>query len=194
MAESAAAPEKAQDPAPEMPVLLLCGAGELAAHVGPLAAACGFEVNVAQVPPRAGARLAPELSLAPPDAGLDQAFPEAVRRFVVDDLSRLLEICDVGLGHFICIDLEDLDQALAALAMALQSRAAYIGLSASRDEWAEIFAILRGRGVPEAELFAVSCPMGLPVGALTPQQKAVAVVAELLAARAGVLKRLRPDA
>ena len=194
MAESADAPQRPEDSSPEMPVLLLCGAGDLAARVAPLAAACGFEVDVAQVPPSMGAQAAQELSLAPPDPSLNAAYPEASHLFVVDDLSRLLDICDVGLGHFICIDLEDMDQALAALAMALQSRAAYIGLAASRDEWAEIFAILRGRGVPEAELFAVSCPMGLPVGAITPQQKAVALVAELLAARAGVLKRLRPDA
>lgn len=181
---------------PDRPVLLLCGAGPLSQDVAVLAGKCGFEVDVAHVPtdeaPAQGAEMR-ELSLNSPEEMLEKRFPTASRRLVVDDLAGLVEICDIGRGHFVCIDLDGFAESLEALHMALQSHAFYIGLAASREERDEIYAILRGRGVPDAELCAVSCPMGLPVGAETIPQKAVAVVAELLAARAGNLLRLRID-
>lgn len=180
---------------PEKPVLLLCGTGAVAEAVATLATACGFEVDVAHVPPPAEAGAAPvdDLSLGSAEENLARRFPDVSRRLIVDDLERLVEKCDIGRGHFVCIGLDDFDQSLEALYRALQSHAFYIGVSADRGERDRLYSILRSRGVPDAELRAVSCPMGLAIGASGEAQKAVAIVAELLAARAGNLQRLRLD-
>ena len=77
------------------------------------------------------------------------------------------------------------------LAQALTSHARYIGMIGSKAKKAQVYAALRAQGVPDAELAAVCCPIGLPVAAETPQQIAVAIVAELLAVQAGTLQRLR---
>ena len=69
-------------------------------------------------------------------------------------------------------------------------RKAMIG---SRTKREQVYAALRKQGVPDAELAAVCCPIGLSIEAETPQQIAVSIVAELLAARAGTLVRLRFD-
>ena len=53
------------------------------------------------------------------------------------------------------------------------------------------FDTLRAQGVSDAALDKVCCPIGLGIGADTPQQIAVSVVAELMAARAGTLEALR---
>lgn len=180
---------------PEKPVLLLCGSGPSAEAAAGLASACGFEVDVAHVPPppEAGAAPVEGLSLAGMEESLAARFPGASRRLIVDDLSQLVEKCDIGRGHFVCIDLDSFDQALEALYQALQSHAFYIGMRAGREERDRLYSILRSRGVPDSELRAVSCPMGLAIGDETAAQKAVAMVAELLAARAGNLQRLRLD-
>ena len=67
----------------------------------------------------------------------------------------------------------------------------YIGMIGSKSKREQVYAFLRAQGVPDAELAAVRCPIGLSIGAETPRQIAVSVVAELLAARAGTLQRLR---
>ena len=77
--------------------------------------------------------------------------------------------------------------------MAIESHAFYIGVWASPEERGDLFAKLKEMGVPDAELAPVCCPIGLSVYAENPVQASVAVVAELLAARAGTLGRLRLD-
>ena len=63
----------------------------------------------------------------------------------------------------------------------------------SKTKREQVYAALRSQGVPDAELAAVCCPIGLTIKAETPQQIAVSIVAELLASRAGTLVRLRFD-
>ena len=92
----------------------------------------------------------------------------------------------VGYRYFDSFDRE-------VLVQALESHAFYIGMIGSRSKKDGVYAALRKEGVPDAELACVRCPIGLPVGADSPQQIAVSVVAELLAARAGTLQRLRID-
>lgn len=118
---------------------------------------------------------------------------------------NLAERCGIGRGHLVCIFPPDEASAIASMEEALASHAFYVGLRASREARERIWAALRARGVPDAELAAARCPLGL--GGLGgphapgddgshrahhgPLGEAVAVVAELLAARAGLLQRFR---
>ena len=78
-----------------------------------------------------------------------------------------------------------------ALAAALGSSAFYVGALGSRKTHARRLERLRERGVSEAALRRIAAPIGLPIGARTPDQIALAVMAEVVAARNGV--RTKPS-
>jgi len=71
-----------------------------------------------------------------------------------------------------------------ALIAALDSGAGYVGALGSRRTHAERVERLRAAGVTEADLARISSPCGLDIGARTPAETAIAVLAEVLALRA----------
>ena len=177
----------------ESPVLLLLGDGPEARALARLAAECGFAVDMAVVD--AG---------TPPDADTGDAPPEEAAAAAPDipGLRRYLRLapgesavarCSVGRRHYVCIFPAGEAGAAAALEDALASHAFFVGLWATRAERERIWGALREGGVPDAELAAVRCPLGL--GDLResggPVASAVGVLAELLAARTGSRQRIR---
>ena len=65
------------------------------------------------------------------------------------------------------------------------SPASYVGLLGSRRKKAVVTKGLAAAGVPKPALERVRVPVGLPIGAVTPEEIAVSVVAELIAWRRG---------
>ena len=177
----------------DIPVLLLLGDGPVARALARLAAECGFAVDMAQwvgdALPEA------EAGDGPPEDMADAApHIPGLRRFLrLAPEESAVERCAVGRRHFVCIFPEDEAAATRALEDVLASHAFFVGLWATRAERERIWAALRAAGVPDAELAAVRCPLGL--GDLDDMGGAVAsavpVLAELLAARAGGRQRSR---
>jgi xanthine dehydrogenase accessory factor len=73
----------------------------------------------------------------------------------------------------------------AALVLALQSDAGYIGAMGSRRAQASRRDRLLAQGVTEEELARVAAPIGLDLGALTVEETALSVMAEVVAAKHG---------
>jgi xanthine dehydrogenase accessory factor len=69
------------------------------------------------------------------------------------------------------------------LSQALATEAGYIGMIGSGRKRAEVYAALRAQGVHEEAFARVRCPVGLPIGAETPEEIAVSIVAECIAHR-----------
>jgi xanthine dehydrogenase accessory factor len=65
------------------------------------------------------------------------------------------------------------------------SPASYVGLLGSRRKRAVVTQALQRSGVPAEALRRVRVPVGLPIGAVTPEEIAVSIVAELIAWRRG---------
>lgn len=149
------------------PSLWIFGAGHVGAELAPLAQRAGFQVTV--VDERA--------EWADPDR-----FPEGVE--VLDaDPEDLLKRRRPGPHAYVVVTTHShaLDEQLVG---ALSSEPpAYTGLIGSRAKWARFRARLNERGVPAAFLDAVRSPVGLDIGAVTPAEIAVSIVAELVAVR-----------
>jgi xanthine dehydrogenase accessory factor len=70
-----------------------------------------------------------------------------------------------------------------ALAQALRTPATYVGMIGSKKKIAQTFATLREEGFTEQDLARVRAPIGLDIGAETPEEIAVAIAAEIIKAR-----------
>jgi xanthine dehydrogenase accessory factor len=149
-------------------VLLLFGGGHISTCLVPLAKGVGFRVTV--VDDR-------EEFSSPqrfPDADQTLALPfeEAFERLSVTPDTY---IAIITRGHI--YDLE-------VLRWALSQRPAYIGMIGSRRKRDMVFAKLREEGASEERLREVHAPIGLAIGAETPEEIAVSIVAELIQERA----------
>jgi xanthine dehydrogenase accessory factor len=69
------------------------------------------------------------------------------------------------------------------LRWAVQTRARYVGMIGSKRKVIEISKTLQEEGVPAHLFDRVHAPIGLDIGAVTPEEIAVAITAELIAIR-----------
>jgi xanthine dehydrogenase accessory factor len=72
---------------------------------------------------------------------------------------------------------------IPVIQVALRKNAGYIGAMGSRRTHANRVAELRAAGVSEADLARVSAPIGLDIGARTPEETAISIAAEIVALR-----------
>jgi xanthine dehydrogenase accessory factor len=115
-----------------------------------------------------------------------QRFPEA-DEVVVDWPHRLLERVGGELGprDAVCVLTHDHKFDVPAVIAALRTDVGYIGAMGSRRTHEDRCARLRAEGVTDAELRRVMSPIGLDLGARTPDETAIAICAEIIAARTG---------
>ncbi len=111
--------------------------------------------------------------------------------YVVEEFADLEARCGIGPQHYMVIATRGHSHDLDVLTQALRTKARYIGVFGSRKRREELYASLREQEVPNAELACVRCPIGIAIGADTPEEIAVSVVAELVAARSGRLPFFR---
>lgn len=73
----------------------------------------------------------------------------------------------------------------AVLGIALRSEAAYVGAMGSRGMQAQRHERLLELGLTEAEMERLSAPIGLDLGAITPEETALSIMSEVVALRRG---------
>ena len=111
-------------------------------------------------------------------------FPEA-DEVVVEWPHRYLAETSVDARTVICVLTHDPKFDVPLLEVALGTDAAYIGAMGSRRTHEDRLARLREEGVPEESLGRLASPIGLDIGARTPEETAVSIAAEIVAARWG---------
>jgi xanthine dehydrogenase accessory factor len=106
---------------------------------------------------------------------------------VVDWPHRLLERIGPELGprDAVCVLTHDHKFDVPAVVAALRTDVGYLGAMGSRRTNADREARLRAEGVTDAELARLMSPIGLDLGARTPEETAVSVCAEIIALRTG---------
>ena len=116
------------------------------------------------------------------------AFPEADR--LVTDSGSLTSAAGPRTFAVVATMGERDEDALAA---ALSAEPAYLGVVASGKRFAQVRDALLSRGVPAAALGRVKNPAGLDIGARTPEEIAVSILAEIVRVRrSGEAAELRP--
>ncbi|MFF9850404.1 XdhC family protein [Streptomyces litmocidini] len=111
-------------------------------------------------------------------------FPEA-DEIVVDWPHRYLESTEVDGRTVLCVLTHDAKFDVPLLKTALKLPVAYIGAMGSRRTHEDRNERLRGVGVTELELARLRSPIGLDLGARTPEETALSIGAEIVANRRG---------
>ena len=148
---------------------IVCGAGHVGRAVAPVAANAGWRVLV----------LDDREEFVAPDrfpgaqAELIASFDDCLSRRPVDEQSYIV-IVTRGHTHDVTV-----------LEQALRTPARYVGLMSSRTKVRRITEALRAKGFSDDDIGRLHAPIGLPIGAETPAELAVSIVAEMIQVRAG---------
>jgi xanthine dehydrogenase accessory factor len=151
------------------PVLYIFGGGHVSAQIIPLASRVGFKVEVIDDRPEFA-----DPAKFPNAARVHQhPFEGVLGRIPVDESSYLVIVTR---GHI---------HDKTVLEQCLRTKAKYIGMIGSRRKKAMIYEKLLEEGFTRSDLDRVHAPIGLDIGAETPEEIAVSIVAELIRVRAG---------
>jgi xanthine dehydrogenase accessory factor len=159
------------DPGQMAPTLYIFGGGHVALPTAHLAALTGF--NVVVLDDR------PEFSAA-------ERFPEAMGACTIASFDTAFDNLPVNSRAYIIIVTRGHLHDRTVLAQALKTPAVYIGMIGSRRKRDAIYERLLKEGYTTDDIDRVHCPIGLAIGADTPEEIAVSIVAEMIAVRAGV--------
>ena len=151
------------------PRMLVFGAIDFAAAVARAGKFLGYRVTVCD---------------ARPVFATSARFPDA-DEVVTDWPHRYLSGITVDERTVICVLTHDPKFDVPLLEVALRTPAAYIGAMGSRRTHEDRLARLREIGLTESELARLRSPIGLDLGARTPEETAVAIAAELIQLRWG---------
>lgn len=111
-------------------------------------------------------------------------FPDA-DEIVVDWPHRYLESTDVDARTVLCVLTHDAKFDVPLLRLALRLPVAYVGAMGSRRTHLDRNKRLREVGVTELELARLRSPIGLDLGARTPEETALSIASEIVANRRG---------
>lgn len=145
------------------PRLVLIGAGHVNRAIARAAMPLGFDVHVADT---YAASLEPSL------------FPEGVHLVHADSYGEVIDKLKITEDHFVIIATNNQDR--EALDRLITKPVRYLGLLASRRKVQTFTQALRQNGVHEDDLARLYAPIGYNIGAETPEEIAVSIMAEVL--------------
>lgn len=148
-------------------LLYVFGAGHVSINVCEVASRAGFELVVTD--DRTSYATKERFPAAREVHALD--FDEAMKKLEPNEASYIVIVTR---GH---------RDDMHILRWAVQTRARYIGMIGSKRKVIEIFKTLQKEGLPTHLFDRVHAPIGLDIGAITPEEIAVAITAELIAVR-----------
>jgi xanthine dehydrogenase accessory factor len=157
------------EPIEPSPELYVVGAGHVGLHLARLAHDVGFRVHVIDDREK---------------FANTERFPNAVE-IVVDDIPSWIARATLPAHAYAVIVTRGHTNDLEALRALAPRELRYLGLIGSRAKVARIYDALVADQTPANLLTHVHAPIGLDIGAVTPQEIAVSILAELIAVKHG---------
>ena len=154
------------EPSPELYVI---GAGHVGTELATLAHAVGFQVHVVDDREKFANR---------------ERFPDAAE-VVTEDIPSWIARSQLPPHAYVVIVTRGHTNDLEALRALARRDLRYLGLIGSRAKVARIYEALQQDGIAGEQLKRVHAPIGLDIGAVTPQEIAVSILAELIAVKHG---------
>jgi len=157
------------DPLVPSPHLYIIGAGHVGWHLARAAADADFHVHVVDDREKF--------------ANADR-FPQACE-IVVEPIAEWFERTELTPGSYVVIVTRGHQGDLDALRALAPKDLRYLGLIGSRAKITRIQDALLTEGIPAEHLRRVHAPIGLDIGAVTPAEIAISILAQLIAVRRG---------
>jgi xanthine dehydrogenase accessory factor len=157
------------EPIEPSPELYIIGAGHVGFHLARLAHEVGFRVTVVDDREK---------------FANTERFPTA-EKVVVDEIPVWIAATELPQSAYAVIVTRGHTNDLEALRALAPHPLRYLGLIGSRAKVARIFDALKADRMPDEHLRRVHAPIGLDIGAVTPQEIAVSILAELIAVKHG---------
>src|SRR5262245_56751443 len=150
--------------------LIICGGGHVGQAVAKAAALLDFKITVIDDRPEFSSR---------------EKFPEPGVRLVTSDFTEALRELKITQASHVVIVTRGHRHDEICLREVIEKPARYIGMIGSRRRATTIRDHMRGEGVGAENLRRVHSPIGLDIGAITPEEIALAILAEIVLARRG---------
>jgi len=158
------------EPIYKRPCVFLMGGGHISLHLAALIKTVGFDLVVGEDRPEFANRA---------------RFPMADQIWLAD-FDNILAGKDLGPQAFVVIITRGHIHDKVVLAQALSTETAYVGMIGSRRKRNIIYKALEDEGFSAEAIGRVHSPVGLDIGAETPEEIAVSIVAELIQVRASL--------
>ena len=157
------------EPLEPAPALYLVGAGHVSYHLAQAAHTVGFKLHVIDDREK---------------FANTERFPDA-EEIVVDAIPEWLTQAKLPAHAFAVILTRGHRHDLDALRALAPKELRYLGLIGSRAKVARIYEALEADGITPEQLRKVHAPVGLDLGAVTPQEIAVSILAEMIGVKYG---------
>jgi xanthine dehydrogenase accessory factor len=113
-------------------------------------------------------------------------FPNADRIVVPESFTGVVDTLSIDENSYVVIVTRGHAHDRNVLAQALRTPARYIGMIGSRNKITQSYEMLRQEGFSDADLARVHAPIGLSIGAETPEEIAISIAGQLIQVRAGL--------
>ena len=151
----------------EQPMVFIFGAGHLSYYISRYAKSLNFRVTVCD--DRA-------------EFANKKRFPDS-NNVIVENFESIFDKIDIDKNSYIVIVTKGHKLDEIVLEKAVKTNAKYIGMIGSERKTVTILKRLSERGIPEETLRRVYSPIGISIGAVTPQEIALSIVCELVKIR-----------
>ena len=151
------------------PTLLIIGAGHIAVPLAQIAKIAGFQVIVQD----------DRLNFA-----TTERFPDALD-ILAQPIAKIENILNKIPDIYVALVTRGYLQDLDALRLLENSQIKYLGMIGSKKRIHTVYQILKNEGYSKELLQKINAPIGLDIGALTPEEIAVSICAEIIKVRRG---------
>ena len=155
------------EPVLPQPVAFIFGAGHISKSLSKIAALAGFSTVIVDDRESFANR---------------ERFPEADEVYAAE-YEAVFPNLSINESSYLIIVTRGHKDDLRVLRLAARAPALYVAMIGSKKKVIELVRELEDEGVPRDALDRLHAPMGLDIGAITPEEIAVAVVAEMIAVR-----------